>query len=284
MNDTYNYIIDGCLPLLNTITNQGGSGRGISFYKLAVACSRKMHLEKALADVTPPSSYAAQVGTLFHALMELYYWPPARKNVALEIDTYNLDDAFSEALRLFEAYTERFPPDELGEIVGTEIPIETEFTPGVLFTGRIDLICRLDAAAAARLEETREISVQPGLYLVDHKTKGAVSRTLQFEYQNDLQMDAYQMAWNVLHPEDPCVGMLTNCVFRYKKLDARAFTTIVCAIPDEDRQQQIKEWLAYADEKSKENVPNLAACMGPYGPCAHLVSGLCSRRRGDGSS
>jgi hypothetical protein len=51
--------------------NQGGSGRGISFYTQVSKCPRKANLNAANGD----SGYGARVGTLIHGILEIYYAP-----------------------------------------------------------------------------------------------------------------------------------------------------------------------------------------------------------------
>ena len=288
-------------PILNSI-RLGGSGTGISHYSMVMTCARKAHLTKLHEEQRPErvTLDAAFMGTLFHALMEMYYLHKT-DDFAIELDDTGASQEMEEALRLFREYSKRFPADEW-DTMYTEHPLPgiqgpTALSPGTPwpgdvaaikealgidpFTIRIDLVCEVRKEHVDGIVETRGLDLKPGIYLVDHKTSSVRSGDQVLRYQNNIQMDAYMAVWNACDPNFQCEGMLVNNVYRYKRLDAKAFETILVAPPSEDRVQQIKEWLMEAKRRvdAGDTTPNLSACFNTYGACPHLISGACNRRK-----
>jgi hypothetical protein len=277
-------------PVLNSIT-LGGSGSGISYWSSVMTCARKAHLNKGLEQDRPQrvTLDAAFTGTLFHALMEMYY-KHQTDDFAIELDGTGASQEMEEALRLFREYAKRFRPDEWITL-GTEVLYPREGVQADVaaikqmlgiepLTIRIDMLVEVLPEHVDGLVESRGLDLKPGVYLVDHKTSERRGNDQVFRYQNNLQMDVYMAVWNACNPEQQCQGMLVNNVYRYKALNAKAFETILVAPPSEDRVQQLKEWLMAAEGKVRNGdiTPNLSACFNTYGACPHLISGACNRR------
>jgi len=278
-------------PVLNSI-KLGGSGTGISYYSSVMTCERKAALTKQFEESRPErvTLDAAYTGTLFHALMEMYY-KHQTDDFAIELDDTGDQQEMEEAMRLFREYTKRFKADEW-ITMHTEHLLPDPAIPGHVndilavlgiapLTIRVDLVCEIRPEHVDGLVESRGIDLKPGIYLVDHKTSSVRSGDQVFRYQNNLQMDVYMAVWNACNPSFQCEGMLVNNIYRYKALNAKAFETILVAPPSEDRVQQLKEWLMEAKRRVDANTatPNLSACFTTWGACPHLISGNCTRRK-----
>lgn len=282
------------LPVLQTIKT-GGSGRGISYYNTVMSCSRKARfmLEK---EQTRKESYkldSAFTGTIFHALMEMFYLHGTK--FVVEIDQTGAQQELTEAQRLLDGYSRFFAKDDW-ETVATEVLLPGTNEDGTLafesetakkigavlgipeFACRIDLVARVYKKHVDNIMGTRNVLLEPGIYLVDHKTAARREENRLFKFLNDLQMDTYMMAYNAAHDE-PCLGMLVNNVYRYKALTAQAFETYLIPYPSEDRQAMIKEYLSEAFKRRHDDIPNLSNCHSGYGSCQYLLDGSCSRRK-----
>ena len=270
-----------------TEVSSGGSGRGVSYYLNAAACPRKARLDAELVEAGPRPLYpdsAATIGTLFHKLCEVYYGQKTR-DIVLELDDLRLRGDIAEAYRLFAGYTKVFACDEW-EVISTEelVPrdevdadaIRVSF--GVELTARLDLVVRVREEDIPRLIRTRPglEGIEPGVYLVDHKTQGARGSQDAMKYGMSAQFVAYQMMWNLLHPEEPCSGMIANIVVKHKKLDANSFYSLLVPSPTIEQRVGLTCWLQWADGQSKTDVANWGNCFN-WEPCSHFTNGRCAR-------
>ncbi|MGH7869049.1 MAG: hypothetical protein ACREP9_15780, partial [Candidatus Dormibacteraceae bacterium] len=154
-------------------TDSGDSGRGTSYWLSFLGCAQRYVFDKETGE----SGEAARVGALFHKLLELYYQGQL-ENVTLEYSQGPLDPDWTEALRLFAFYRTIYPPDEWG-VVACETPLRStdESLFGVdEFTGRADMIIDVRPEHVQRVWDTRQLGLEPGLYLVDTKTKKQTSQ------------------------------------------------------------------------------------------------------------
>ena len=266
----------------------GSSGTGASYYLSGAACPRKaqLDLEQKEMGVVQTGGRAAQIGTMFHALMDVYY-SKGTSDVVLELDDLELNENAGEAMRLFAEYTKRFPSSGFGEVIGSELQVprdENEATRvreflGVPFTLRLDLITELKGPEIPSLVQRRpELEgIEPGVYIIDHKTSGARGKDDPIKYRISTQFIAYQMVWNHLNPDRPCKGMIANCVVRHKKLVDNSFYSVIVPPPTFDQQIGLKNFLGHTAVLMKTGVANWAACY-QWGVCHHYTSGRCDRR------
>ena len=265
------------------IENTGGSGRGIGFYSEAALCGRRANLNAELSD---ESGEAASTGITFHKLAEMYHRGDSIPGVVLPYANFSAD-AVQEGLRLFGAYRQRYARDFLGEVIDTEILLPEgglEASPtlqeqvlaavGVWpFTARIDMAVRRTTQG-----KIGDYVLEPGVYLVDHKTKKRKDPDAETTYRFSPQMLAYQLLWNALRPKEKCSGFIINVVVAHKKLDGDSFQQFFIPPPTEDEVAGFKHWLQDAALKAQLNQANLARCSLGYGLCPHLLTGACTRR------
>lgn len=216
------------------IANSRSSGFGVSFHKNFHRCPMYAYLsgkapetlekgetEPNLDETQPDedSGYFAHVGVLFHKLCELYY-QDRLKDVIFEFAGDSEPVAWTEAIRLFNYYRTQFKNTEF-KVIGTEMPFRFESNPtfGVpLFTGRFDLMAEITAEHLQSLRERRAIPLlYPGAYVLDHKVKWRRNSKAAEEWDYLIQLWLYMMAWDLLHPENPCRGAIVNVVYAYKQ-------------------------------------------------------------------
>lgn len=215
------------LPVLTL--HKGGSGNGISRYQGLLGCIRRMTRGKAFADAHEGDDAdndeqgAASIGTYFHALMESFYMD---REVALPYETLSTNTALTEALRIYSYYRRRYFPGEFGKVVACEqdCPGENlevaariaDLYQGEKLTARFDLVVELDEDAVDYQRGRNRMELEPGIYVVDHKTKKYDAENLASLARRRAQFYHYQMMWNLAHPDQPCLGLIANYVFRYK--------------------------------------------------------------------
>lgn len=258
----------------------GGSPRGLSYWLSFLGCRRKKNLEEGYYDATKS---AANVGTLFHKMLELYY-SGELENTVLEYQEGAEDPDWQETLRLFKEYRTRFPADEFGNVVGCETPIEQTYSGlfGVApVSGRIDMVVDVTEEAIETLKKSRPGmgELEPGIYLLDTKTKGKKSAHLPMQMESSLQFSAYQMMWNEAHPDTPCKGMIANVVIRHKRLVDSSFMSILVGPPTEVQKEVVRSTLKLCEQikdQIGEDFCNTTQCF-QFGICPFLQNGMCMR-------
>lgn len=237
------------------ILSAGASSNSIGRFFAAGICARKYVLSEAdrlaaLAAgpqpfVQPQLSDARGVGTIFHGLCSEYHREPAlswAEAVEFVDETgapYTAIDAeiSAEALRVFHGYRKEIPPEFFGKVEAVELPIGAAAPVQIGSTsydlsGRLDMLVRLSEADCERLGtivysyETKkqpkimwDLGVEPGLYIVDHKTEAQRGKAVKVKFEQSLKFAFYQHVWNLEHPADPVHGVLANVVFKTAKVE-----------------------------------------------------------------
>jgi hypothetical protein len=223
---------------------------------------------------------------LFHAVLDTYY-TKGTANIVLELDDVELDEASKEAMRLFHGYASRFPPTGFGKVIGSELQIPKDDNEavriqeflGVPFTARLDLVVELSSSDIQALVERRPelAGIEPGIYIVDHKTSGRRGADDPIKYRISTQFIGYQALWNHLNPDRPCKGMIANCVVRHKKLVDASFYSVLVPPPTHEQILGLKTFLQHTKVLMTTNMANWGACY-QWGVCPHLTSGRCDRK------
>lgn len=279
--------------------DEGGSGWGISYWTSWLKCPRKFYLNQLHNSNTEGTA----VGTLFHKLLEIYY-QRQHDDFVLEYAEGDEDKAWKEALRLFAAYRDLYPPTELGKVLGAEVPLEAknpeEDYGGVpKLTGKVDMLIELDEDAVEQLMDTRPHLgwMEPGFYLVDHKTSKSRSSTLREEVTHSFQFTLYQLLYEEAYGERPA-GLIANYVFKHVNLDpGKSFRSYYVPFPDEEKKETLNATLSKCAERYRnyrgtsgssertERDPSSPPPANPvwcfnYGACAHLrvFGGSCGQK------
>lgn len=259
-----------------------GSPRGLGYWLQYVNGCPK---QRALGGT---SSTATEIGTLFHKLLELRYSGKIPgMDVALEYAEDNDSPAWLEALRLFSGYHGHYGQDwfkDCVESVEEELCVEGKEAMELFgvpeFTGRIDMAIRIrDQDMADKVGLQRNLPMlEPGLYLVDHKTSSRKSSTLAIEAQYNMQFKAYQVLWEAKKGEAP-KGTIGNYVFRHKKLKPESFGSVMCMPPTDEDRESIIATLGNARKIQialGEGYANPTQCFSWGRPCQYLD--ICNRK------
>lgn len=274
----------------------GGSGRGVSYWKRWMGCERQALFYETAGRFKGKVSKALVIGTIVHAMLELYYKlamlkgpakPLALKTTAIRFvddagDPADIaDEARIEADRLFRAYRVQFPPTELGRVVGVEEQVEgsrVEHAVGVSpYTAKPDLIVQLTKVDCKRLWKTRRIKVWPGYWLVDHKTEGEPSAEQLLAgwapdeaFADSIQFTAYMLAYQAKYPRRAVEGLLVNVIPKSKRPE---FRTLVVPWPSMKKIAVLRTFLDHASSRQHRALrlghapANITYCFAYNQPC-----------------
>lgn len=282
------------LPILQSFKSTS-SGTGVSYYTTAARCPKKAALDKQFSELrnAAEDTSAADAGTIFHALMAIWY--EKQQHALVELDDMNMSGPADYAKFLFENYTKHFKPDEWGKVLGAEMQYpRNDFDKALMedsigvspFTMRLDLVVKMTEADVEKVETARPGLVLngPGVYIVDHKTSGQKDTNDAIKYIHETQGNAYQMAYNAVHPLAQCKGFIYNKIIGHKKMErfdakgvTHSFQTFFCPPPNEIKQQAVRNFMKFASEQAKTKVANHTACFDFHKPCGYLMNGLCDR-------
>jgi len=267
-------------PILQTVQT-GGSGTGISYWReLALGCARRAQLRQEEDEQQNRHlSGSLGTGTILHALMAAYYSGKATSVVKIgftEGTTYD-EEARIEAERLFSAYRVEHKPDEFGEVIGVEVDISespaVEVAVGIApFTARLDLVVKMDAATCRRLSYLGQL--QPGIYIVDHKTTAYMTAASYERYARDLQFIAYQVAYNAMCSPSTCKGLIVNVLTKTKTPEV---VRILVPPPTTVDRAILAVVTNQARQKRTSNAPNPDRCFDYNSVCPFLTNGRCFR-------
>jgi hypothetical protein len=284
--------------ILHTLPRTGGSGFGFSSYRQWAKCGKAASLSAQAKESVSVEEYggsALEVGTLFHLLVEYYYRGDiTEQNLVLEFGQDSgwkpSQEDLTEAMRLFQAYRTKYAPTELGDVLQVEVGYGEGYgdrnsaqavgeAVGIYpFSCRVDLVVSLSGLSAGRLGETRGITINPGIWLVDHKTAASEFKNAAELWENDLQMTGNVLAYNAqakIDGRDLAQGILINTIYKRK---VPGFTTYVHTL-DENKIQALRTFYAWIGFL-KGNVPeymNAENCFSMGRTCKWFTLGRCSR-------
>lgn len=297
------------MDLLEVLSNvkSEGSGTGVSHYMKR--CGAQHYLDQLYPR---ESGFNAQVGTLIHKLMELYY-KRQLEGVVIPLDDHAdfSRDPVQEALRAFTAYARYFPPDEF-EVVACELPIPEVDAEGNMtaqgiaqakvlgdliidpYTFRPDMAVMFDQNQAENFYVRRRSTVEPGvLYLMDHKSHEKAESHGVRNYTVRHQVACYTRGWNalaeagLLHYEGrdlpECKGLLINNLVRHSEMSPEAtgrrqssFSTYMMEVATDHEIAVAKASFTRRKAMLERGEPDTSACLD-WGICSHYVTGACDR-------
>lgn len=285
------------LPIIDMAANRGGSGTGISYYSTAWDCPRRARLDRETEHKADPG-YSAGTGIIGHALLDMYYSKDVdpKDVAAIQVSDVAYDSPKQEAVRLVTSYLKEFPGrDFWGDVVASEVQFPApevasrvkEFF-GVEFTARMDLITRVTDKHLPRIREKTGLFLHPGVYIIDHKFKpggmdGDKKKSPRKESNPErkygefsLQFKAYQLMWNLFHPDEPCMGMIANIIVGTKEV---GFQHSMAGAPTAHDLEVLRVYLKSGELLASTDAPNAGACyFDAYNQvCPHYTSGACNR-------
>jgi hypothetical protein len=142
-------------------------------------------------------------------------------------------------------------------------------------TARIDMVVDVDEAAPKEIARRTGLQLEPGVYLVDHKTRGQLNSNMAMGYTMSLQNHIYQMLYKACYDLEP-KGMIFNIIVRHKKLVDNSFHAVLAPWPTGPQQEAAAQMLRNAKLLAGTDMANWAAC-NQFGTCRHYTEGRCDR-------
>lgn len=260
-----------------------GTPYGIHYWMGWWECAKRAHLntEHRGQLIGIGGSDEMRIGTITHGLLAAYY-KHGYFNVEEVVYSEKIDSKLQKkAEDIFRAYRLRFAPDELGEVHAVEevygvaksqrkavssavgaYPLPYTFSP--------DLEVKISARRAIKLKVSRNITVKPGLWLVDHKGVGWLKD--ETRYMEGLQFIAYMMAYAEAFSAPK--GLLVNAVPRA----GEEYKTLVIPFPNRVRRERLKHFFTMIKEKREKMGAvwtNPAACVDGRDVCVWWERGIC---------
>lgn len=207
---------------------------GISEYKNLAGGCLKRHFEER--DLEPDGGPDAAFGTAMHAWLAAYHFGGLEPALSEEIP----EKGYVSPAELARRYRRRFSPLSLGHAVAVNGKVLVEERLSMVvegdnwkapFAGTLDSPVMIDDAAVEVIKRERGITLYPGLYLIDHKTKSRKPEMAQ--YLSDPQFTGYHKLFQALTGET-LMGTLVNFLIRYKDDKAEGFQTLLVGPPGED--------------------------------------------------
>lgn len=199
--------------------------RGVHFWLGWLGCDRKAWLKELKRAHQEPGRLSGivyfDIGSIFHALLALYYSLPPRDGLALDtgrvryttsagpLETDLYIEAISEAERLFRGYRAFWGAADLGCIISIEEEYRAKLSgTDETVSGGVDLVCKLGKRDLKRLN----LDGEPGIYPVDHKTRGRVD-PMEYELAtHDAQFSTYPKLVEAYG--DEIKGFIVNLAFK----------------------------------------------------------------------
>lgn len=256
-----------------------GTPYGIGSWMVWLGCPRQAALAAERSKSGLTGQIGLDVGTVGHALLELYYYRAMRQGAAAadRIDTSLIkwtdpaghpqtyqDEVYREADRAFRAYRLRHPANEFGKPVEVErMYTLTDFYGVPTFTFRPDLEVKLTRSRALALGLH-----EAGYYLVDHKFYGWQKEDENDRLLADLRFTAYHLAYERTYPRRKLQGIIPNIIYKTKTID---FNRPFIPPPGKTEVARLQHALTLAARVREENLLNPLAnpfhCIGPFRIC-----------------
>ena len=287
---------------ISEIVGKGSSGRGNSFYAGAAECGRRQRLldakrdqYKDVAGILPAFRNKFLVGSVYHALQELYHRGQlhSRYEQDAHSPSFRNNQNLADGWRLFSGWVRNFDIDFWGETIAVELalPDSDEATCAVAasldveYTARIDMVVRIGASDLPRIQTRLPDLRTPGIYLLDWKTRD--SHGGHDTYINGLQALTYPLLYNLAHPDAPCQGVIWDVVVKHSRrkvtnpvkredFDACFVSTALSHHDLRGPAEQLRGMIDIGFRNYLNDIPNRAACTSFTGEqCQFRATGAC---------
>jgi hypothetical protein len=297
------------MNLLEILSNVKGSGSGTGNSWYMEQCAARHVLDEMYPQ---PTSFDGQVGVLVHKIMELHYTHQLT-DVAIPLDDMaNFEtDPVQEALRVYAAYAKYYPHDEF-EVLACELQIPEVDEEGRLtaqgllqqsllgrlvvepYTLRPDMVVRFNEEQCVRWLERRKQTLQPGVYMMDHKTHKKAESDVVKAYTMGPQVPVYTSVFNELCEAglmhvggvnlEPCQGMIINNMIRHSDMTpeptprrAASFQTFLLDVGTALDVAVYREYYRRQKLYLPTGLPNPSQCRSFGKVCPHYETGRCDR-------
>ncbi len=213
---------------LRASLNEGGSGRGLTFWSDAAECGKRaLYNEERRArwredpstipPFDPDKKTAFAVGGVYHKLHEL--WAKGKLDDELIGAAGPFYDASGAlAWHLFMGWREHWPKDFWGKDVAIEqtLPVgdyaEREISAelGEVVNAKPDRVVWLEEEELERARQRCPELISRGYYMLDHKTTGGDYDEIY--YREGLQNYWYPVAWELDNPDKPLQGFIYDII------------------------------------------------------------------------
>jgi len=260
---------------------------GISEYEALVGgCLRRHFLqERPPAGVTDGSVSAeptdADYGTAVHSWLAAYHLGHATESLPVMSDIAPPNGGCSAAT-LVTRYAKKVPQIALGVpcIVETRLRTDFEVSPGRYepLAGTLDWVADLKEHDCQVIRDTWGVDLEPGRYLVDHKTKKSHPGCLFDIFAYSSQFTAYHVLYNAYSQTfeddtDALKGTLVNILFRYIRERDDQFKMYLIHPPDEQAMAVLRGIVREGTDRLQMFGPNHCTptrCFDFYRPCEGL--------------
>jgi hypothetical protein len=266
-------------PILHTLAGTGTQW-GWSYWTGQPTCSKQQALRKANPSVGLSGIKPLDIGTIFHALCDIYYTMVMDTEQDADLmDTTMIEwvdpmehpesyveKIIQEADRVFQAYRLNHEPLEFGEPLATEEIYTVEDFYGLhTFQTRPDLEIEPD-------EETAKLLGLPGagIYTVDHKTWAYPNANDSLYCESELRFHSCMAAYVKANPDraDFYRGNIVNAIYKSRNVTFKRFFLPYSRL-DESRLAGACKLMADAENERA----NPLACSTRYENCKFFRKG-----------
>lgn len=284
-------------PIVTTIKSSG-SGTGYSYYNKWAECGQKATLDEELRVQGLPTSsqnFFTERGIFLHAFLAIHYKGRPFDTTLIRFSDVIYEDALTEADRVFRAYRIDHEPNEFGKVLeieselydeegkptrwNSEVQTQLEAAVGIApYTFRPDLIVQLGVREVQRLRPSfaNPELLQPGRWLVDHKSGSQQHANLFERRQWSHQYSGYITAWNTAQPKMSVRGLISNEIICVKEPKVLRYAIVMNADNDTARHDYYRGVSEIMSNPILRSWPRSSpeVCFG-HGTCKHFVEGTC---------
>lgn len=202
------------LPEWHAAEAADGHFAGIHYYMDRLGCLKRAYGAVGDAD----GSEDADFGTAVHAALYAYHTGAAKLP---PLSDERPERSCSEA-EVMSRYAARFPKGWLGTVLSGETRYRSTVAIGGIthpIAGTIDLVTEMDVAAVCAFTRTvgSDITLEPGIWLHDYKTKKNKSALTVPQLMYGEQAPLYERLFKDTHPEmaERVRGTIFHLLYRY---------------------------------------------------------------------
>jgi len=283
---------------MKALVRTAPSRAGVHYWDTWLRCARLAWYDGLARENREPGRLTGilhfDIGTIFHALLALHYFLEPDKAAAINtgtlryhtetgpLETEEYAEAIGEAERLYRAYRVFWGARDFGKVLAVEREYEKALGTGEV-TAAIDLVVKLSKKDLAR----NKLDGEPGVYLVDHKTRGSRDPA---EYEMALRSVQFSTYAAVYGPE--VKGFIVNLAYKGARPTFERILVPRMALTAEWEVSRGLLETAMREKKAAESLievgglpevrPGQGTCFKRsrvgWDFCSHYKSGRCSRK------